>query len=344
MAHQQQIEFCSSVKGRFPDFFCRKLVLDIGSLDINGNNQYLFDDCLYLGVDLAPGKNVDFASKGHELNLPSECADVVVSTECFEHDRYYALTLQNIVRMLKPGGLFLFSCATTGRPEHGTRRTTPSDAPLTHQFDDWGDYYKNLEEGDIRLVLDIEHIFSKFAFSINDETHDLYFWGIKKGSADVRNDYSFLLRSDRQREQIASLNQAVAERSGQLTGLNQLIVEREAQIAGLNQLAAERDGQIGGLNQLVAERDAQIADINQLVADRDSEVVRLNSDAVQRNEQIASLNRVVGAQEGEIVGLRHAIAEREGELARVLMSRSWRITKPLRYVGRLIASLKTNGS
>src|SRR5579863_7716787 len=115
MAHQGQINFCISVKRSFPQFFAERLVLDIGSLDINGNNQYLFEDCLYLGVDLLPGKNVDLAAPGHEIMLPDESIDVIISTECFEHDIFYQLTLNNIVRILKPGGLFLFTCASTGR-------------------------------------------------------------------------------------------------------------------------------------------------------------------------------------------------------------------------------------
>lgn len=191
MAHQQQKDFCLSVKEKLPEYFKDKWVLDIGSLDINGNNQYLFEQSGYIGIDLLPGRNVDFASKGHELQFPNWSFDVIVSTECFEHDPHYGETIKNIVRMLKPGGLFLFSCATTGRPEHGTRRTTPEDAPLTHEFGEWGDYYKNLEECDIRQVLDIDQTFSKYEFSKQHETHDLYFWGVKQGELVARNNYSF---------------------------------------------------------------------------------------------------------------------------------------------------------
>ena len=146
MAHQEQRDFCLSVKEKFPYFFSSKFVLDVGSLDINGNNQYLFDNRGYLGVDLLPGKNIDIISKAHELKMPDCCFDGIISTECLEHDPYYVDTLKNIYRMLKPGGLLLFSCATKGRPEHGTRRTTPSDAPFIHNFGEWGDYYRNLEE------------------------------------------------------------------------------------------------------------------------------------------------------------------------------------------------------
>lgn len=202
MAHQQQIDFCRYVRSRFPRYFAGSLVIDIGSLDINGNNQYLFEDCLYIGVDLLPGRNVDLASKGHELQFPSESVDVIVSTECFEHDPFYALTLRNIARMLKPGGLLLFTCATTGRAEHGTRRTTPEDAPLTQEFGDWSDYYKNLEEGDIREALDVDGLFESYAFAADTAAHDLYFWGLKKGDFVRRHDYSFQLQQDHLRTRL----------------------------------------------------------------------------------------------------------------------------------------------
>lgn len=190
MAHLQQQEFCKSIQGKFPNFFKNKFVLDIGSLDINGNNQEWFHNCKYLGVDIAYGQNVDIVSKGHELGFPDGTFDIIISTECFEHDQYYDATIKNIYRMLKPGGLFIFTCATTGRPEHGTRRTTPEDAPLLQSDIEWSDYYKNLTESDIREVLNIESAFNNFEFSTNDTSRDLYFYGFKVGTHSVHSGYS----------------------------------------------------------------------------------------------------------------------------------------------------------
>jgi len=191
MAHDEQVAFCLSVKQQLPHYFRDVFVLDVGALDINGNNQYLFEDSYYLGADLAEGRNVDIISPGGDLKFPDASFDVIISTECFEHDKHYSETLKNIYRMLKPGGLFLFTCATEGRPEHGTRRTSPSDAPLLCKYGDWQDYYQNLKEGDIREVFDPEKQFSSFEFSVNDSTHDLYFWGIKTGTFIKPDDYSF---------------------------------------------------------------------------------------------------------------------------------------------------------
>lgn len=180
MAHIQQINFCRSLRDKFPKYFFNIKVLDCGSLDINGSNRDLFVNCHYTGIDIAHGKNVDIVSKIHEFNARNELYDVICSTECFEHDKYYPLSLQNMVRMLRSGGLLFFSCATTGRPEHGTKATTPANSPFTASMEAWEDYYKNLTEQDIRQAINIDQIFSEFEFSANQEIKDLYFWGIKK--------------------------------------------------------------------------------------------------------------------------------------------------------------------
>ncbi|MHB1676689.1 MAG: hypothetical protein ACYCSS_03985 [Sulfuriferula sp.] len=70
MAHAQQVQFCSSTRDRLPQFFTGALVLDVGALDINGNNQYICDaDCVYLAHDAGPGKNVDLITPAHNLDL-----------------------------------------------------------------------------------------------------------------------------------------------------------------------------------------------------------------------------------------------------------------------------------
>ncbi len=179
MSHPEQRAFCEKVKLRFPKYFSNVKVLDVGSLDINGSNRHLFEKSEYLGIDIGAGPNVDLISRGHEYSAPDNFYDVICSTECFEHDMFYSDTLKNIVRMLKPKGLFFFTCATTGRTEHGTARSSPASSPFTCKDDKWKNYYKNLEEADIRTAISIHDIFTKVEFETNNISHDLYFWGIK---------------------------------------------------------------------------------------------------------------------------------------------------------------------
>lgn len=179
MAHPEQRTFMLSVKNKFPNRFSNCKVLDIGSLDINGNNRYLFEKYEYTGVDIGPGKNVDVVCRGHEYKNDT-LFDIVISSECFEHDEFWNLTIQNAIDLLKPDGLLLFSCATTGRPEHGTRRSHPQDSPFTSQLEN--DYYMNLTDEDVISKIDMSQ-FSKYEFESRlTWPQDLYFWGIKKGS------------------------------------------------------------------------------------------------------------------------------------------------------------------
>lgn len=178
MAHQEQKDFCTKIKNLYPTFFVDKKVLDVGSLDINGNNRYLFENCSYCGIDIGEGNNVDVVCLAHEFSDPDLSYDMIISTECFEHDCFYDKTIKNIIRLLNNGGLFLFTCATTGRAEHGTISTSPQDAPLL--YGEWSNYYKNLTEQDIRNVINIDGIFSEYKFEVNEISHDLYFYGVKK--------------------------------------------------------------------------------------------------------------------------------------------------------------------
>lgn len=183
MSHPSQQNFFSWIKERYPKYFTDVKVVDIGSLDINGNNKIHFDHPFYyIGVDLAPGENVDVVCPGHLYNS-GFLFDTVISSECFEHDMYYARTLQNMIKLLRPGGLMVFTCASTGRLEHGTLKTNPEDAPFLEQMGEkWANYYKNLTEDDIRACIDINNTFIHYEFFEQEsgmEGNDLYFYGIK---------------------------------------------------------------------------------------------------------------------------------------------------------------------
>ena len=177
MAHEAQAQFVRSVKDEFPSFFNGTKVLEIGSLNINGTVRQFFDaPQLYVGVDVAEGAGVDVVSLGHEYDT-KERFDCVISCECMEHNPYWCETFTNMVRLCRPGGMVLMTCATTGRPEHGTPRSLPQDSPLTVAAG-W-DYYRNLTEDDFYVEIPLAHLFSQIRFSENALACDLYFVGIK---------------------------------------------------------------------------------------------------------------------------------------------------------------------
>lgn len=176
MAHREQAAYISSLKNERPEFFSSGRVLEIGSLNINGTVREFFNADEYVGVDVGEGPGVDVVISGHEYDN-TEPFDCVISCECFEHNPFWKETFLNMVRLSKKGGLVVFTCATTGRPEHGTERTTPQDSPLTIAKG-WS-YYRNLTEEDFTSVINFEKLFVQYEFSVNTQSCDLYFNGIK---------------------------------------------------------------------------------------------------------------------------------------------------------------------
>jgi SAM-dependent methyltransferase len=182
--HIEARDFTVFVKKILSDFFKNKRVLDVGAGDINGNNRFLFENCEYDGNDVVQAKNVTIVSKTKDLPFGEHTFDTIVSTECFEHDPEYVQSFLKIYDMLKPDGLYCFTCASTGRREHGTRRTTPRDSYGTlGNVEDMVDYYKNLTEQDLNEVLPLHSLFSVWDTYYNSKTKDLYFVGIKKGDS-----------------------------------------------------------------------------------------------------------------------------------------------------------------
>ena len=158
--HIQAEKFTIFVKSILEEYFIDKEVLDVGSGDINGNNRFLFENCKYCGNDVIEAPNVTIVSKTKDLPFDNESFDTIVSTECFEHDPEYKESFLKIYSMLKKGGLFFFTCASTGREEHGTLSTTPNDSYGTiGKLEDMSNYYKNLTEKDLNNVLNLNELF-----------------------------------------------------------------------------------------------------------------------------------------------------------------------------------------
>ncbi len=178
MAHHQQFEFIDAVKAVLPEFFRARRVLEVGSLDINGSIRGAFEACDYTGADLSPGPGVDIACAGQLLEFPTGHFDVALSCECFEHNPYWVETWANMLRMTRPGGLVLMSCATTGRREHGTTRSAPDSSPFTVEHG-WNSY-RNLTRADVESRFDLGEWFSDHGFVVSAESFDLYFVGIRK--------------------------------------------------------------------------------------------------------------------------------------------------------------------
>lgn len=179
MAHPEQRQFVEIVARHLKGNFNGCKVLEVGSLDVNGSVRDFFHACDYTGIDVAPGRGVDLVCQGQDFAAPDNFFDTVISCEAMEHNPHWAETFRNMLRACKPGGLLLLTCATSGRPEHGTSRTTAEHSPLTVELG-W-EYYHNLTPAELLGCTNFKTAFSHYGFWRDWSNFDLYFCGQKIG-------------------------------------------------------------------------------------------------------------------------------------------------------------------
>jgi|TARA_B110000908_G_scaffold30050_1_gene35565 SAM-dependent methyltransferase len=184
--HHEVLHFVWEKKYLFPQHFNNSRVLEIGSRSVTDQPTIRchFQDCDYTGVDISDGLYVDVVSKGHEFKS-DKLFDTAISCECFEHDPFYKKTIMNMIDNLRPKGLLIFTCASTGRSEHGTRKSSPESSieglhPEDFEYDMFQDYYKNLVADDFKSIPGFnDKMFGQYWVS-NEGSSDLYFYGFKR--------------------------------------------------------------------------------------------------------------------------------------------------------------------
>lgn len=91
-------------------------IIEIGSQDVNGSLKPIFPPGLeYVGVDFVPGKGVDVIL-GDPYVLPFEdsSTDLVLCSSVFEHSELFWVLYLEIMRILKPHGLFYLNVPSNG--------------------------------------------------------------------------------------------------------------------------------------------------------------------------------------------------------------------------------------
>ena len=98
-------------------------VLEVGSLDVNGSlREYVesFKPASYLGVDLVPGKGVDYLCPAEFIveALGKETFELVICTEVLEHIKDWKLVVNNLKQVCAVGGTILLTTRSKGFPKH----------------------------------------------------------------------------------------------------------------------------------------------------------------------------------------------------------------------------------
>jgi SAM-dependent methyltransferase len=89
-------------------------IYEFGSLQVEGQEVWAdlrpyFKDKKYVGCDMREGLGVDVILNLHDIELPSESVGTVLLLETLEHVEYPYKALDEIYRILKPGGVIIMS-------------------------------------------------------------------------------------------------------------------------------------------------------------------------------------------------------------------------------------------
>lgn len=91
-------------------------VVEIGSQDVNGSLREVAPTTFqYIGVDFVEGKGVDvILNDPYTLPFETNSVDIVISSSVFEHSEMFWLLYLEIMRILKPRGLFYLNVPSNG--------------------------------------------------------------------------------------------------------------------------------------------------------------------------------------------------------------------------------------
>ena len=91
-------------------------VIDIGSQNVNGSLREVCPPAYtYVGVDFVTGEGVDTVLEDpYQLPFATGSTDIVLSSSCFEHAEMFWILYLEILRILKPGGLFYLNVPSNG--------------------------------------------------------------------------------------------------------------------------------------------------------------------------------------------------------------------------------------
>ena len=192
--HREILDFIKATKVKHPELFVGVKVIEAGSLIINGSvRPYFSEDCEYYGVDAKDGNGVDWWGVFHEWEEKADdYFDVAVSTEVLEHDPFWRMTLNHMVRKVKPEGALIITTAGPARHPHGVKYYEDAKDPTIQraEYHPWGplaDYY--FAPPPEMILWELLHLtsFEYLEYSAMRDGQDLCF--ICKGMYDLKPNY-----------------------------------------------------------------------------------------------------------------------------------------------------------
>ncbi len=156
--------YWSTVCDRFPELFCNRRVLEVGSFNVNGSVRRYFSDCDYTGLDWRRGDLVDVVCLAHDMPFDSSSFDTVISASMLEHDPHWDKSLRKMVDVLTDDGSLLLSWGSAINKIH--RENT---CPDYHHRDNPAAFHP-------RPVVDVLNLLEEVGMHIQEFRYEFNVW------------------------------------------------------------------------------------------------------------------------------------------------------------------------
>jgi O-antigen biosynthesis protein len=326
---------------------CRgKDVLDLASGEGYGSAMLSSVANNVVGVDIARDavkhsqrtyvrKNLQFmVGSCAEIPLPDGTIDVVVSFETLEHHDQHDEMMAEVKRVLRPDGLLIISTPDKYRysiePDYKNEFHIKElfhhefVALLRRHFADASFYGQRVAFGSFVVGKGPNVRLAKLPgqgedLSCAEEMIDPMYWiGLASDATLPPLGSSFL-------EQTIDKSETVRAYAG---ALGQFEIKHSA----LQQSLLECTSEIGALRQALVARDDELANLRQDFLESTREADGVRKELAKRTADLESLRDTIAAQDEQI----KQFVDRTALLNRILSSHSWRLTRPLRFGGRLL--------
>lgn len=136
--------------------------------------------------------------------------------------------------------------------------------------------------------------------------------------------------------ELLAVRQEVAERDTRLREADALMADMRQQVADRDAWIAERDAEIAGRNAKIADLAANISDLRDKLAERDEKIAGCDAEIADRDRRLQETEAAIGH-------LQRRVGVLESDLRQVLGSRSWKVTRPIRLLRRIMTDQLTAG-
>jgi len=123
--HKSALNIGSEFIQRYIDDKENLTIVDVGSTNVNGSlKRFINSKHKYIGIDISKNDGVDIVlDDPYSFPFKDMSVDIVICTSVFEHCEFFWVLYLEIMRVLKPDGIFYLNA-----PSHGEYHSFPIDS------------------------------------------------------------------------------------------------------------------------------------------------------------------------------------------------------------------------